>query len=105
MTKRRRFTPEQKASVVRRHLAGKVPVSELAEEFGIQPSQIHLWVKQLLDQADRAYLPVRGQKGAANPEKTELIALRAALHRKEAVLSEFFEQFTRRLLARAGAET
>ena len=44
---RRRFTPEQKALIVRRHLANKELVSALAEEFGLQPSQIHLWVNQL----------------------------------------------------------
>ncbi len=42
--KRRRFTAEQKAQIVRRHLAGKEPVSKLAEELGLQPSQIHTWV-------------------------------------------------------------
>ena len=38
---RRHFTAEQKAAIVRRHLSGK----ELADEFGVQSSQIHLWVK------------------------------------------------------------
>ena len=39
---RRHFSAEQKAQVVRRHLAGKEPVSKLAEELQIQPSLIHL---------------------------------------------------------------
>jgi transposase-like protein len=100
MTKRRHFSPEQKATVVRRHLAGKEPVSNLAEELGIQPSQIHLWVKQLLDQAERAYsLP--GRRGAPpSREKSRLAALEAAVDRKDALLAELFEQFTRRLIAR-----
>ena len=50
---RRRFTPEQKALIVRRHLANKESVSALAEEFGLQPSQIPLWVNQLLAHADK----------------------------------------------------
>ncbi|MFV0443425.1 MAG: transposase, partial [Planctomycetaceae bacterium] len=45
---RRRFTPGQKAQIVRRHLAGKEAVSALAEEFGLQPSQIHTWVNTVL---------------------------------------------------------
>ncbi len=32
---------------MRRHLADKAPVSDLADEFGVQPSQIHFWVKQV----------------------------------------------------------
>ena len=55
MNKRRRFSSEQKAMIVRRHLSGKEPVSDLADEFGVQPSQIHLWVKQVLEQAERAF--------------------------------------------------
>jgi transposase-like protein len=33
--------PEQKAEIVRRHLAGKEQVSNLADEFHLQPTQIH----------------------------------------------------------------
>ena len=52
---RRTFSPSQKAQVVRRHVACKEAVSDLADELGVQPGQIHLWVKQLLDQAERAF--------------------------------------------------
>ena len=47
--KRRHFSDAQKATVVRRHLGDKVPVSDLADEYQIQPSLIYLWVKQVLD--------------------------------------------------------
>jgi len=46
---------EKKAQIVRRHLADKVPVSDLADAFSVQPSQIHMWVKQVLDQAEKAF--------------------------------------------------
>ena len=36
---RRRFGAEKKAQIVRRHLADKVAVSDLADEFGVQPSR------------------------------------------------------------------
>ena len=52
---RRHFGNEVKAQVVRRHLAGKEPVSKLAEEFGVQPSQIHTWVNLVLAQAEHAF--------------------------------------------------
>ena len=35
---RRHFSAEQMAQIVRRHLDGKEPVSDLADEFGLQPS-------------------------------------------------------------------
>ena len=36
--KRRRFTTEQKAVILRRHLVDKVPVSDLCDEYKIQPT-------------------------------------------------------------------
>ncbi len=52
---RRRFGAEKKAQIVRRHLSDKVAVSDLADEYGVQPSQIHTWVKQVLDQDEKAF--------------------------------------------------
>ena len=49
------FSASQKAQIVRRHISGIEPVSNLADEFGLQPSRIHTWVKQVLDQAERAW--------------------------------------------------
>jgi transposase-like protein len=51
---RRHFAALQKAQIVRRHIIGKEAVSNLADEFGLQPSQTHSSVKQVLDQAERA---------------------------------------------------
>ena len=59
---RRRFGAEQKARIVRRHLADKVPVSDLADEFGIQPSQIHTWVRLVLAQAEKAFERSNGRR-------------------------------------------
>jgi transposase-like protein len=50
MTKtRRKFTVEQKAAIVRRHLKDKVPISSIAQELSIQPTQIHQWVALVVD--------------------------------------------------------
>ena len=52
---RRKFTAEQKAAIVRRHLNGKESISSIAEELSIQPTQIHQWVATALDQVERAF--------------------------------------------------
>jgi transposase-like protein len=36
-------------------LSGKEAVSDLADEFGIQPTLIHNWLNQVLAQAERAF--------------------------------------------------
>jgi transposase len=84
MTKsRRKFTPEQKAAIVRRHLKGKEPISAIAEELSIQPTQIHQWVAMALDHVERAF-----EKTA----KAEKVAQRA-----EAKINEFKEQQIQKL--------
>ena len=56
MTKtRRKFTAEQKAAIVRRHLKDKEPISSIAEDLSIQPTQIHQWVALALEQVERAF--------------------------------------------------
>ena len=50
---RRHFTPEQKAAIVRRHLVDKVPVSDLCDEYKIQPSMLYTWQKAVVDGAAR----------------------------------------------------
>ena len=46
---RRRFKPEEKLAIVRRHLLEEVPVSDLCDEYGIQPTVFYRWQKQLFD--------------------------------------------------------
>jgi transposase-like protein len=91
---RRHFTAVQKADIVRRHLAGKEPVSNLAEEFQVQPSQIHAWIKQVLDQAEQAF--AKTAKGAAqrieNGKDQKIAALEAKLVKKNEVVAELMEE-------------
>ena len=64
---RRKFTAEQKAAIVRRHLKGKEAISAIAEELSVQPTQIHQWVAQALEQIERAF-----EKTAKSEKATKL---------------------------------
>jgi transposase len=90
---RRHFTPDQKAQIVRRHLTGKEPVSNLADEFGLQPSQIHTWVKQVLDQAERALERPAGRPPRAERLQAKLVErLQSKLVEKNEVIAELMEE-------------
>jgi transposase-like protein len=96
MTKaRRRFSAEQKAQVVRRHLADKEAVSKLSEELGIQPSQIHLWVKQVLDQAEKVFERSGGYHRAEDTTGRKIAQLEAKLVQKNEVIAELMEENVR----------
>ena len=48
-TQRRHYAAEEKVSILRRHLVEKVPVSELCEQLGLQPTVFYRWQKTLFD--------------------------------------------------------
>jgi len=92
---RRHFTPQKKAEIVRRHLVGKEAVSALAEEFRVQPSQIHGWVNQVLARAEAAFQRTTGA-GRGERRKDEKIAqLEARLVQKNEVIAELMEENVR----------
>ena len=89
---RRRFNAEKKAQIVRCHLADKVPVSDLADEFGIQPSRIHTWVKQVLDRAEKAFERSSGPRRNEEAKDAKIAHLEEKLTTKNEVISELMEE-------------
>ena len=89
---RRRFGVDTKAEVVRRHLADKVAVSDLADELGVQPSLIHAWVKQVLDQAEKAFERSSGPPRKERAQDAKIAQLEVKLATKNEVISELMEE-------------
>ena len=97
--KRQRFTAPQKAAIVRRHLADKVPISDLCEEHGIQPSTFYTWQKQVFDNLEPLFSSVKGGKRAKAAREGELrrkdkkiAELEARISKKDSVIAEISEE-------------
>ena len=88
--KRKRFGAEEKAKVLRRHLLDKVPVSELCEEYGIQPTVFYRWQKQLFEGAAALFERQTPRKDRRSEAKVQ--ALTAKLQKKDEVLAELMEE-------------
>jgi len=92
---RRHFTPEQKAAIVRRHVSNKEPVSNLADEFGLQPTQVHAWVKQVLDQAEKVFERSSGgrlDKRVEQAKDQKIAQLETKLTQKNEVIVELMQE-------------
>jgi transposase len=99
---RRSFTPQQKAEIIRRHLAGKEAVSQLAEEFHIQPGQIHGWIKLVLDQAEAAFRRQGGNRRVDDGKDRRIAKLEEKLVQKNEVIAELMEENVRSKKANGG---
>lgn len=89
---RRHFTPEQKAEIVRRHVVGKEPVSNLADEFDLQPSLIHGWINQVMAQAQRAFDRPSGKRRLEEAKERKIAHLEAKLANKNEVIAELMQE-------------
>ena len=94
--KRRRFTPEQKAAILRRHLVDKVAVSDLCDEYKIQPSLFYGWQRQLLENMESVLDGGQGRRAAHRRDaqlERKVEALEAKLAKKDGVIAEISEEF------------
>jgi len=90
MTQRKSFTPEEKVSILRRHLLDKVPVSDLCDKHGLNPTVFYRWQKEMFEHA-----PVIFQHKNTRPRERGLegkvAALEQKLAHKDAVIAEIVE--------------
>lgn len=87
---RRTFTGVEKVAILRRHFLEHVPVSQVCEAHGLQPTQFYQWQKQFFEQGAAAF--ERTGKPQRDPSQERIAALEAKLRRKDEVLSELMEE-------------
>jgi transposase-like protein len=94
---RHNYTPEEKVSILRRHLVDRVPVSDLCDEYQLQPTIFYNWQKQFFEQGAAAF--TRQSSAVKAAEAAEMTQLKEKLQRteeklqrKHEVLSELVEE-------------
>ena len=87
---RRKFSAEEKVSILRSHLLDKTPVSDLCDELGIAPTVFYRWQKQFFENGALAFERSNGGKAKAEAERIEY--LEAKLRKKDEVLGELMEE-------------
>ena len=95
MSKRKHLTPEQKVSIVRRHLLEQVPVSDLCDEYGIHATQYYAWQKQLFEQGSVAFerkTNKANQKRQQNAQAKKIEQLEGKIQKKNEVVAELLEE-------------
>ncbi len=95
---RRKFSAEEKAALLRQHLVDKKPVSDVCDEYGIQPSVFYNWQRQLMENIAAALDGGTGRRQSTGREEKlarENELLQAKLVKKDNVIAEVSEEFVR----------
>lgn len=86
---RRKYTPEQKVIILKKHLLENIPVSDICDRHGLNPTVFYRWQKQFFENASMVFQPKKGKK----PDKLEkkVAELEEKLIKKNEVVAELLE--------------
>ncbi len=87
---RKHYSPEQKVAILRRHLVERVPVSDLCNEFHLQPTVFYRWLKEFFENGATAFR--HSSDAESKRDKERIAALEAKLKSKNEVLAELMEE-------------
>lgn len=87
---RRRFTPEQKAAIVREHLVDHVAISDLCDKHSIQPTLFYRWQKELFENLPSLFISKKDSR--LSELERQNAALKEKLSSKDEVIAEIMEE-------------
>jgi transposase-like protein len=88
--KRKHVNADQKVAILKRYLVEKTPISDLCDEYGIQPSQVYQWQKVLFENGAAAF--ERSGRRAEDAKDRKLAALETKVQQKNEVIAELMQE-------------
>lgn len=89
---RKRYTSEEKVAVLKEHLAGRKPVSEVCERHGIAVNMFYRWQEEFFAKAAGVFDSPRPRPARDSKLEKRVADLESRLTRKHEVLSELMEE-------------
>jgi len=83
---RRKFSPEEKVQILRRHLIEDIPVSDVCDRYGLNPTVFYRWQKEFFENGAAAF----ERRGNAREQglRAKLSDLEVKLATKDEVIAE-----------------
>lgn len=88
--KRHNYTAEEKVVILKKHLIDKIPVSDICDQYNLQPTVFYRWQKEFFENAAVAFDKPKSLQEKKTTKKIE--ALEKKLQTKNEVLSELMEE-------------
>ena len=92
---RKHYTAEEKVAILRRHLLDKVPVSDLCEELGLQPTVFYRWQKEFFENGAAAFQTPERPRRQAEEKQKRIEFLEKKVQTKDEVLAERITRFSK----------
>jgi transposase-like protein len=83
---------KEKVAVLRRHLLDKVPVSDLCEELGLQPTVFYRWQKEFFENGAAAFQTTERPRRQAEEKQKRIEFLEKKVQTKDEVLAELMAE-------------
>ena len=87
---RKHYAGEEKVAILRRHLLDKVPVSDLCDELGLQPTVFYRWQKEFFENGAAAFSGKSRPDHQAEQQRIEF--LEKKIQTKDEVLAELMAE-------------
>ena len=87
--RRRKFSPDEKVKILRQHLVEKVPVSNICDQYGLNPTVFYRWQKEFFENGTAAF--ERRGDGRQRKLQAKVENLQAKLADKNDVIAEIME--------------
>jgi transposase len=86
---RKNYSPKEKVTILRKLLIDHVPLSDLCDQYQLQPQVVYRWQKEFFEHGEAAFEQVSKRPTTLFQQKIE--TLETKLARKNEVLSELME--------------
>ena len=92
-TPRKHYSAPDKVAILRLHLLEKKPVSDVCDQFGIQPNLFYRWQKEFFENGAAAFEQTgKRRKVVEEVKDRKIAALEEKLRVKNEVLAELMEE-------------
>jgi len=88
---RKRYSSQEKTSILREHLINKVPVSDLCDQHGIHPTLFYQWQKNMFENMPLIFESKKGTEVSRLRRQND--ELKAKLSHKDMVIAEIMEEY------------
>lgn len=87
---RRHYTAPEKVAILREHLLDQVPISQVCDKHGVNPTMFYRWQQEFFERGAMVF-EAKPERVGPTPDQ-RMKTLQAKLTRKDEVIAELMEE-------------